>query len=183
MRMSCTTGADEVLLRRNAEQPLLLDVFLSKSDGTLSAVPTETIQLTSLSKIEIDGKAGADTVRVDGTNGPIAVAGGVVITDTGGGVGDVLQVQNMVNDRSHTPSSGFGASVDLTTTTQGGGGSDEVQEVTVEAVGGTFTLTFGGNTTTALAFDASAADVETALEALAGITNVDVARSSGDFDA
>ena len=183
LRISGTTIADTVLLRRHVDQPWMLNVFLSKADGSLSPLATETIQLSALGKIEIDGKSAADTVRLDGTNGPIAIAGGIAVVDTGGTTAtDVLQIQNMVNDRSHTPRSGFGASVDVTTTTPGGGGTDEVQQVTVEAAGGRFRLTFGGNTTAALPFDASNAEVESELEKLAGITNVDVARSSGDFD-
>lgn len=45
---------------------------------------------------------------------------------------------------------------------------------------GTFTLTFGGHTTAAIAFNASADDVQTALRTLAGLEEVVVA---GDFPA
>lgn len=48
-------------------------------------------------------------------------------------------------------------------------GTGEVQSVTVTATGGTFTLSFGGSTTTALAFNAPAADVQAALQALPSI--------------
>lgn len=44
--------------------------------------------------------------------------------------------------------------------------ANAVQTVTYTADGGTFTLTFGGQTTTALAFDASTATVKNALNAL-----------------
>jgi hypothetical protein len=55
-------------------------------------------------------------------------------------------------------------------------GVNAVQTVTITATAGTFTLSFGGATTTALAFDATASDVQTALEALApiGVGNVSV---------
>ncbi len=46
---------------------------------------------------------------------------------------------------------------------------NEVQTITVRASAGTFRLTYGGQTTGALAYDASASDVQSALEALAGI--------------
>lgn len=48
-------------------------------------------------------------------------------------------------------------------------GTDEKQTVTIDATGGTFTITFGGQTTTALAWNASAATVQAALEALSTI--------------
>jgi hypothetical protein len=48
---------------------------------------------------------------------------------------------------------------------------DEIQTVTVAlARGGTFTVTYAGQTTGALAFDASTADVQTALQALSNLT-------------
>lgn len=46
---------------------------------------------------------------------------------------------------------------------------DEVQTITVDATGGTFTVSFGGQTTAALAFDVSAADLQTALQGLSSI--------------
>ena len=51
---------------------------------------------------------------------------------------------------------------------------NEVQTVTIDATGGTFTLTFDGETTSALAFDASAATVKTALDGLSNINPGDV---------
>jgi len=48
-------------------------------------------------------------------------------------------------------------------------GLNEVQTVTIDATGGTFTLSFGGETTGALAWNISAAALLAALEALEGI--------------
>jgi hypothetical protein len=57
---------------------------------------------------------------------------------------------------------------------------DEEQVVTVSnATGGTFTLTFGVNTTSALSYHATAADMDTALEALASIGAGNVIVSGG----
>jgi hypothetical protein len=60
---------------------------------------------------------------------------------------------------------------------------DEVQTVTVTGSpsGGDFTLTFGANTTSAIAYNASAVTVQTALRALASIGsgNVNVSGSAG----
>jgi len=61
-------------------------------------------------------------------------------------------------------------------------GVNEIQTVTLNtATGGTFTLTFEGEETSALAYNASAAAVEAALEALSniGVGNVDVTGSAG----
>ena len=58
---------------------------------------------------------------------------------------------------------------------------DEVQTITIDptVTGGTFTLTYDGETTSAIAYNASAATVETALEALSPIPGVTVAGSAG----
>ena len=48
-------------------------------------------------------------------------------------------------------------------------GRNEKQRIIIDATGGTFTLTFGGQTTSALAFDVTAAGVQTALRALSSI--------------
>lgn len=57
---------------------------------------------------------------------------------------------------------------------------NEVESVTIDATGGTFTLTYGGQETDPIAFDASAADVQAALEALSTIAVGDVIVSGPD---
>jgi hypothetical protein len=61
------------------------------------------------------------------------------------------------------------ASVGVKTTRAGAEHVNEQQVVTVDAASGHFTLTFGAATTDPLAFDATAAAVQSALEGLAGI--------------
>jgi hypothetical protein len=60
-------------------------------------------------------------------------------------------------------------------------GKDEAQKVTVTATGGDFTLSFGGDTTDPIAFDAAAVTVRAALAALDSIGqgNVSVTGSAG----
>jgi hypothetical protein len=60
--------------------------------------------------------------------------------------------------------------------------TNEIQAVTVKATGGKFTLAFGGKETAELAFNATAAQVKTALEGLTsiGAANVTVANGPGD---
>lgn len=55
--------------------------------------------------------------------------------------------------------------------------TDEVQTVTIDATGGTFTLTFDGDTTDDLAYDIAATDLEAALEGLDSIGEGNVAVS------
>jgi hypothetical protein len=60
-------------------------------------------------------------------------------------------------------------------------GTDEVQTVTITGspTGGTYTLTFSGQTTSAIAYNATASAVQTALEALSNIASGDVTCGGG----
>ncbi|EAQ81658.1 hypothetical protein [Blastopirellula marina] len=71
--------------------------------------------------------------------------------------------------------------VAVSTTVQASGGANEKQQVAlpIGVTGGTFTLTFSGQTTSAVAYNASAATLQTALEALSNIDSGDV-EVSGD---
>ena len=61
------------------------------------------------------------------------------------------------------------------------GGTNEIQRVTITGspTGGTFTLTYSGQTTAGIAFDATAATVDAALEALSNIGAGDVTCTGG----
>lgn len=77
-------------------------------------------------------------------------------------------------DVSTSDAGGF--QIEVTTTQTGDPGQNEIQRVSIPsaASGGTFTLTFEGQTTAAIAYNASAGDVETALESLSNIAPGDV---------
>lgn len=60
---------------------------------------------------------------------------------------------------------------------------NERQKVVVDATGGTFTLTYDGQTTAAIAFNAAASAVAAALEALSNIGVGDVAVAGGPGNA
>lgn len=60
--------------------------------------------------------------------------------------------------------------------------TDETQAVTVSATGGTFTLALGGATTPPVAFDAGAAALQAALEALPSVGTGNVAVTGGPGD-
>jgi len=74
-----------------------------------------------------------------------------------------------------------GAGTAVVTTDPAGSSTNEVQTLTITATSGTFTMTYNGVTTTALAFDASAATVQAALRLLPGLApeNVTVSGSAG----
>ncbi len=61
------------------------------------------------------------------------------------------------------------------------GGTDEAQTVTVTGTptGGSFTLTFNGQTTAAIPYNATAAQVKTALVALSNVASTDVTTTGG----
>lgn len=61
------------------------------------------------------------------------------------------------------------------------GGTNAVQSLSITGspTGGTFTITFGGHTTAAVAYDATAAAVQSALEALASVGTGGVSCSGG----
>lgn len=71
--------------------------------------------------------------------------------------------------------------VAIATTTNAYGGANEKQQVALPAgvTGGTFTLTFAGETTTSIAYNASAATVQGALLTLANVDSGDVEVSGG----
>eukprot|EP01029_Cantina_marsupialis_P031675 TRINITY_DN919_c0_g1_i1.p1 TRINITY_DN919_c0_g1~~TRINITY_DN919_c0_g1_i1.p1 ORF type:complete len:794 (+),score=144.49 TRINITY_DN919_c0_g1_i1:715-3096(+) len=61
-------------------------------------------------------------------------------------------------------------------------GLNEIQKITCDAIGGFFRLSYKGQATGDIAFDAGATDIETALEGLSNIDNVSVAISGGGDD-
>lgn len=60
---------------------------------------------------------------------------------------------------------------------------NETQTLTIDATAGTYTLGFAGETTAAIAFDATAAQVEAALETLAAFDVGDVSVTGGPGDS
>ena len=170
---------------------VLTDTDNDSDTGTLSVrivddVPVgifaETVHLENVVNLEesftLNFVAGADGIAtVDfnfGEGDPAFDANGAQLKlndeelflffgDDGGGGGDktVLIARTL-------------ASASVETTTAGTGSTNEVQTLTVDGAGGTYTLDFGAETTAAIAPDATAGEVEAALEALAGISGVSV---------
>lgn len=116
-------------------------------------------------------------------NGNVACAGGDVgtadVTFTFSGDFAGIDVPLLTADTTNL----LGAAVDVEVATlvDGNAGTDEVQTFALYGTptGGTFTLTFDGQTTGALNYNDSAATVDTALEALSNIGAGDVAVTGG----
>lgn len=116
-------------------------------------------------------------------------AGDVTVTGNAGGPWTVEFLQAFANtdvplltgDGSSITKGATDYPVVVTTLTQGDPGRNEKQEIWLSGspTGGTFTLTWQGDTTGAIAYNASAATVQTALEALAAITAGDVSVTAG----
>lgn len=73
----------------------------------------------------------------------------------------------------------------ISTTTQGNPGTNEAQRISASPapVAGTFTLTYDGQTTSPLDYDATAAEIDAALEALSNIGAGDVTCTGGPINA
>lgn len=82
----------------------------------------------------------------------------------------------MSNDTAEITGEGFGYRINDLAGVLDADQLDEVQQLTITGspTGGTFTLTFSGQTTAAIAYNATAADVQTALRALSNIGAADV---------
>ena len=93
------------------------------------------------------------------------------------------------SDETHSPSVAVRDSTTggiISTTQVQDGSSSAVSEIQIVTIlggptGGTFTLTFQGQTTSGIAYNASAATVATALEALSNITDVEVTKSGSSY--
>jgi hypothetical protein len=106
------------------------------------------------------------------TGGLFNTPGGVAVNDTSGNVYAV----DSGNDRVQEFSAG-GAFIrawglGVVAAGQDGGGTSTVQRVVIVGTGGTFTLSFAGQTTSAIAYDAPSSSVEVALDALSTIGGV-----------
>ena len=138
----------------------LLDDYVYVTDGRVEFEAFEVLDVrmgTQDDLLTIGGGYNLDKLSVNG----------------GEGDPDLVINSELPKNRLVSP-----AEVLITESTKGTGSKNEIQKVLVSnAIGGTFTLTFSGQTTTPLDFDASAADVENALQALSTLPNVSVSKT------
>ena len=74
----------------------------------------------------------------------------------------------------------LGDPLDVKTLVDGGSGKQEQQQLTVNAIGGTFTVSYGSSTSDPLPYNASGLQLETALEGITGKT-ITVSKNSNVF--
>lgn len=133
----------------------------------LCRIATASVDSTKVGKFAPYGttSSGADTITLsnaaDGQGNWVVVNRSVHENDVNSSYPEVIEAGRVYIDRLNIEGTG-------------GALSNEVQTVTVDATGGTFTLTFSGQTTSAIAENASAATVLAALEALSNIAPGDV---------
>ena len=114
------------------------------------------------------------TGNVTGANGPLP---GTAVNITFTGTLAATDVAAMTADANKLTTS-------ITTTTGGSAATNEIQRISTSPTptSGTFTLTYGGNTTSAIAYNATAATIDAALEALASIGAGQVACTGGPIN-
>jgi trimeric autotransporter adhesin len=132
-------------------------------NGSYSINGGRGVLFSGVTQLAVNGGAGNDTLTiVNPTGGLFAPSAGTTVNG-GGQSGDALEV---LGGAANNGTYAAGATPDAGTLTHE---NSEVQQVTVGGSSGTFTLTFEGYTTGALAFNATAAQVATALNGLASI--------------
>ncbi|HUT91627.1 MAG TPA: C25 family cysteine peptidase, partial [Thermoguttaceae bacterium] len=86
LQIDGTMGDDVIRVLRDADNPSLIHVFLN------SQSPVETVQLSTLRRINVNGRGGDDTLIVDSSNGLITLPRGILY-DGGDGFDDFQLVQ------------------------------------------------------------------------------------------
>lgn len=144
--------------------------FTLTFDGqTTGTIAYNANAATVLAALEALSNIAPGDVIVTGGAGPATPW--VVEFDATYGFTDVAAITG--NGASLTRSGAY--SVHVAVLTNGNAGQNEIQKFFVTATGGTFTLSFNGQTTGNIAYNASAGTVQTALEALSNIASGDVA--------
>lgn len=158
------------------------DTFGAPSAGTWYFVVGTYDNTTKVVSISVNAGT-ADTTTLSGTPqgnstagtnrvlfGPVTSTGGLTLDETGmwSTALSSARITNLYN-------SGSGRTTPFTA------GTNEVQRITIAGTPsqGTFTLTFGGQTTSAIAYNATAANVVSALEALSTIGSGNVTGANG----
>jgi hypothetical protein len=163
------------------ETPDMGSTFVAKIDGDDSAADS------SLGFYEDNTLDDIETDLAKGTTGFICIFSK---GDVPGGKGlDVYPVKVASNSKAYsTDNEAAQINVAFVITdrpvfnqTVPAAGTDEVQTVTITGTptGGTYTLTFSGQTTSAIAYNAAASAVQSALEALSNIASGDVVCAGG----
>ena len=131
----------------------------------------------------VDANGGDDVIRIQSVFEETFVQGGDEVGSSGGGNhGDILHLNVNATTGAPLTYAEITPDIGVSTTTAGNGSTNEVQQISLQDVtGGTFTLTFNGDTTAPIAWDAPPDAIRRALEALVGPGNITVARVGGNY--
>lgn len=143
---------------------------LAFAGATTAAIAYNATAATVQTTLEGLSTIGTNNVSVTGTT--MTTSGGAYTITFQNALGKQNVIALVLGVGSLTGDSGSA----ITTGTAGSGTTNEVQTVYASGTvsGGTFTITYAGQTTSAIAFDATPATVQTALEALSNVLVGDV---------
>jgi hypothetical protein len=147
---------------------------------------TFTVTFGGQTTAAIDYDAAAAAVQAALESLSTVGAGNVLVSGSAGGpyriefVGDLAGANVGAVTLDDSLLEGPAAAAGVSETQEGGTGVNEIQSVTVEAGGGTFTLSYSGQTTAAIAYNAAATVVQAALEDLANIGSGQVSVTGDD---
>src|SRR5262249_34029200 len=146
------------------------NVTIDPVPSTPTITPSPTQAGADPTGTPADGPLGATGYAWTITNGTITSATNIqTITYTAGTSGSVMLGLTVMNASACAASNSVGVTINANPDPPVIAAANP-QAFTVTGGSGTFTLTFNGQTTTALNFDATAADVQTALTALSSIS-------------
>jgi hypothetical protein len=170
--MAELAGADEVQTVTLTTGGTLGGTYtLSFAGATTGAIAFNATAATVQTALQALGTVGTNNVTVSGTTP--TTAGGVLTVTFRNALGN----QNVVAMTADgTNLTGTTPGITVATGTAGSGTTNELQTVAASGTvsGGTFTVTYAGQTTSALAYNVSPADMQTALEALSNLDPGDV---------
>ncbi|MGB8168262.1 MAG: hypothetical protein WCF18_12265, partial [Chthoniobacteraceae bacterium] len=172
-------GTDTIIARRDSDMTLT-DTSLTYGSGDVATISgIEQAHLTggdsantidasafTLGSVTLRGEAGNDTLK--GGSGDDFLTGGAGIDSLDGGAGTNTAIEQ--GARAILSGDATSATLDLAE------GTDEVVTIalTGTVTGGTFKLTFDGNSTDPIAWDANFEDVQNALARVKGIDSGDI---------
>jgi fibronectin-binding autotransporter adhesin len=181
-----TLSGTPVFVGANSGATLILNGTISGSSNTLNKVGLGTVQLAGSASNVLAGTTTVydGTLQLNKSGGTTAMQGPLVIGDNAGSGTDTVQelaAQQLPDSSSVTVTVNSTGLWDLSEIATN---SSSVQTITITGAptGGTFTLTYNGQTTTPLAYNApttGTGSVQSALQALAGTNNVSVSGTAG----
>lgn len=164
-----TTSVDEVQTLSNDATSGTFTILFDAQETSALGNNASAGQIASA----LEGLSNIVDVTVTGVGSP-TTPWNITFNDPTGAISEIT-----TDDTNLVGGSGVSTVI---TVTPGVDSIDEVQSVYNNAFAGTFTLTYSAQTTSALAFDISAGDLDTALQALSNVADVTVTGTGTSID-